>query len=151
MHPPTQDGLEGYLAGKPDPQFLQHIAACGECKELVGQMKENTELFRSLRPEVELDPSPGFYARVMDRIDAQRSTSIWSVFLEPLFARRLVYASALLTLLLGVMLFTSPKDEPVVAGAGPEHFLSEELPATQLVDMDQDRNTVFVQLTTYEE
>lgn len=151
MHAPTQDGLEGYLAGKPGAEFLQHLAGCGECKELIGKMKDHAELFRSLRPEVEMDPPPGFYARVMDRIEAQKSISIWSVFLEPLFAKRLVYASAVLTVVLGLMLFTSPKDEPIVAGTAPEHFLGEELPATQLVDMEQDRNTVFVQLTTYEE
>lgn len=147
MHPPTRDGLEGFLAGKPDAQFLQHVAVCEECKELVGQLKENSELYRSLRPEVEFEPVPGFYARVLDRIDSQRSTSIWSVFLEPLFARRLVYASAVLTVVLGVMLFTSPKEEtsPIEAS------FSEELPATQLVNLEEDRNTVFVQLATYEE
>lgn len=151
MCPVTRDGLEGYLAGKPHPQLLQHLSLCGECKEIVAQFVDVQQTVRALRLQDEADPAPGFYGRVMDRIESQRSNSIWSVFLEPLFARRLVYASAVLTLLLGIMLFTSPKDEPVFVSSAPEQILADEQPSVSLVDADQDRNTIFVQLTTYEE
>ncbi|MBI3207936.1 MAG: hypothetical protein HYZ37_03425 [Candidatus Solibacter usitatus] len=151
MHPPVRDGLEAYLAGKPDSGLLHHIEACPECREMVRQSELQAQLIRSLRPEAEFEPSAGFYARVMDAIDRQRSSSIWSVFLEPFFARRLMVASAMLTLLLGVLLFTSPKDE-INAHSMPEHILAEEVPsAAQLVDLNQDRNAVLVQLTTYSE
>lgn len=151
MCPVTRDGLEGFLAGKPDPQLLQHFSQCGECKEAAGQFLEVTQAVRSLRLQDEAEPAPGFYGRVMDRIESQKNTSIWSVFLEPLFGRRLMYASAVLTLLLGIMLFTSPKDEPVIVSSAPEQILADEQPGVNLVDADQDRNTIFVQLTTYQE
>ncbi|MBL8228626.1 MAG: hypothetical protein JNL98_09115 [Bryobacterales bacterium] len=151
MCPVTRDGIEGYLAGKPDPQLLQHLRQCGECNEIVAQFVDVQQTVRSLRLQEEADPAPGFYGRVMDHIESQKSSSIWSVFLEPLFARRLVYASAVLTLLLGIMLFTSPKDEPIIVSSAPEHILADEQPSVSLVDADQDRNTIFVQLTTYEE
>ncbi|MCS7025211.1 MAG: hypothetical protein NZV14_10445 [Bryobacteraceae bacterium] len=151
MCPITRDGLEGYLAGKPDPRLQQHLAQCRECRETATQFLAVAEMVRSLRPAELLEPAPGFYGRVMDRIESQRSSSIWSVFLEPLFAKRLVYASVILTLFLGIMLFTSPKDEAVHLSSTPEHILVEEQPPVSLVNVDQDRNTVFVQLTTYQE
>jgi hypothetical protein len=147
MCPVTRDGLEGYLAGKPDPQLLQHFSECGECKEAAAEFLEVTQAVRALRLQEEAEPAPGFYGRVMDRIESQKNSSIWSVFLEPLFARRLMYASAVLTLVLGIMLFTSPRDEPVIAAGA----LADERPSVNLVDVEQDRNTIFVQLTTYEE
>jgi len=150
MHQPVRDGIEGYLAGKPEAGLLSHLQACPECREVVAQLESQAVLIRTLRAPEMVEPPPGFYARVMDRIEAQGGTSIWSVFLEPLFAKRLMYASAMLTLLLGLFLFTSPRDE-FSAHSMPEHFLADEAPATQQVDSEQDRNTVLVQLTTYQE
>jgi hypothetical protein len=151
MCPVTRDGLEGYLVGKPDPQLLQHFSQCGECRKAAAEFLEVAQAVRILRSQEEAEPAPGFYSRVMDRIESQKNSSIWSVFLEPLFARRLMYASAVLTLVLGIMLFTSPKEEPVVASGAPEQILVDEQPSVNLVDVDRDRNTIFVQLTTYEE
>ncbi|MBL8179709.1 MAG: hypothetical protein JNK48_33835 [Bryobacterales bacterium] len=151
MHQPTREGLESFLAGKPDPAFLAHLTQCTECRDLASLFQSQSAVIRTLRPAEELEPLPGFYARVMDRIDNQKSNSIWSVFLEPLFARRLMYASAVLTVIMGIFLFTSPKDE-MLASTMPEQILAEEMPPpTRLVDLEQDRNTVFVQLTTYQE
>ncbi|MCZ2149630.1 MAG: hypothetical protein LC126_17870 [Bryobacterales bacterium] len=152
MHPPAREGIEGYLAGKPDAGFLEHLAACPECTETVSQLEYQARLIRTLKAPVSPEPDPGFYARVMDHIEAQKESSIWSVFLEPLFARRLMYASAVLTLLLGLFLFTSPKDDYSASASMPEQILAADPhPAPQLVDSEQDRNTVFVQLTTYQE
>jgi len=151
LHQPAREGIEAYLAGKPDANFISHIESCAECRETVFQLEFHSTLLRDLRAPADLEPPPGFYARVLERIDSQRSFSIWSVFLEPLFARRLMYASAVLTILLGVFLFTSPKDD-FTATSMPERILAEENhPPAQLVDLEQDRNTVLVQLTTYEE
>lgn len=151
MHQPTREGLESFLAGRPEPAFLAHINQCPECQELAGLFQSQSAIIRTLRPAEEVEPPPGFYARVMDRIEVQKSSSIWSVFLEPLFARRLMYASAVFTVVMGIFLFTSPKDE-MMASTMPEQILAEEMPPpTQLVDLERDRNTVFVQLTTYQE
>lgn len=156
MHAPIREGLEGYLAGKPDSSFLQHLSACSECRQMVQGFEDQANLIREIRLDASvqesLEPSPGFYARVLGRIEQEKSSSIWSVFLEPLFARRLMYATATLTVLLGVFLFTSPKDDPIIlAGSAPEQILAEELPPSpQLQDAEQDRNTVFVQFATFQ-
>src|SRR5262249_52878048 len=145
MHRPMEEGLESYLAGRPEAQFVEHVAQCAECREMVMRMEEQAKLLRVLKGPAEIEPAPGFYGRVMDRIETQREFSIWGVFLEPLFARRLIYASAALTVLLGVFLFTSPKDDDDRFGPStPEMILAEDAPPPQ-------PNVVLVQLTTYEE
>lgn len=152
MHQPVWEGIEAYLAGKPEPAFLTHIAACAVCREAVADMELQSQLIRALRAPADVEPGPGFYGRVLDRIDTQKSSSIWNVFLEPLFARRLMYASAVLTLLLGVALFTSPKDDAMSAGMEPERILAVPPPEpVRQIDPAEDRNTVFMQFVSYQE
>lgn len=151
MHAPLRDGLEEYLAGKPDAGLVKHLSECAECREMVTLFEDQAKVIRVLKSPESFEPPPGFYGRVMNRIEEQKSTSIWSVFLEPLFARRLMYATAALTLTLGVFLFTSPKDEGTMMASTPEQILAEEpAPMPQLVDAESDRNTVFVQFATFQ-
>src|SRR3954468_21573871 len=78
-------------------------------------------LLAELKAPEDVGPAPGFYARVMDRIESQRSNSIWSVFLEPIFGRRLALVSGLLMLLLGAALFvpsTEFDDGMMAKGSG---------------------------------
>ncbi|MBI4903805.1 MAG: hypothetical protein HY820_09225 [Acidobacteria bacterium] len=152
MCPPVREGLESYLAGKPDANLLRHLDGCIDCREQTQKLREQSLVIRSLRVE-EVEPSPGFYARVMERIEAQRgANTIWAVFLQPLFGRNLMFASAVLTVLLGVFLFTSPREEEEFTASIPEQILVEEgPPAVQMVDLEADRNAVFVQLTTFKE
>jgi hypothetical protein len=51
----------------------------------------------------------------MDRIDAQRPISLWSVFLQPLFARRVLYASLALFLFLGSSVLWTGENHDVLA------------------------------------
>lgn len=154
MHQPVEQGLESYLAGRPDESFLRHMDECVECREAVSVAQLHSEIIQTLRaPADSIEPAAGFYARVMDRIESQRESSIWSVFLEPLFGRRLIYASAVLTMLLGISLFTSPREDQSMA----EQILSEQSHPSVTASFDQDdqmqqdRETVLVQLTTYQE
>lgn len=152
MHEPIWEGMEGFLAGKPDASFTRHLDSCAECRDMVALMQAQSLMIRTLKAPADVEPPAGFYARVMDRIDTQRNASIWSVFLEPLFAKRLVYSTAVLTALLGIFLFTSPKDDTMSASSVPEQIFAEEAPPpAQLVDQEQDRNTVFVQFATFTE
>jgi predicted anti-sigma-YlaC factor YlaD len=149
MHQPIRDGLEAYLAGRDNPQFSAHLAACEACRRTVSDMVQQNAMLRSLRIE-ESDPSPGFYARVMERVEAQKRQSMWYLFLEPLFFRRLVYASLTLLLVLSGFLYTAGPAEDQLAAA-PEAILAEREtePPVLLVDQEQDRNAVLVQLTSY--
>jgi hypothetical protein len=61
-------------------------------------------LLATLKAGEECGPRAGFYARVMDQVDASKGNSIWAAFLEPWFGRRLAVASAVLMFLMGAAL-----------------------------------------------
>ncbi len=147
MHQPMMEGLEAYLSGQPNAEFEQHMAGCAECRQIAESIAEQTKLVRLLRSPIELadaELAPDFYSRVMERIDAQRPVSIWESFLEPLFARRLVYASlALLVILSGIFITAETPGEMY-----PEVALTDT--HVTAVQPDQaNHDEVLVQLTTY--
>jgi anti-sigma factor RsiW len=120
MHDVIRNGLEGYLSRQMGPEsltaFRAHLEGCGTCREAVSAFEQQSALFRSLRvSDEEVAPAAGFYARVMDRIDAQRPISLWSVFLQPLFARRVLYASLALFLFLGSSVLWTGENHDVLA------------------------------------
>ncbi len=151
MHQPIWEGLEAYLAGKPGPAFLAHMEVCPTCESEVSQLAEQARLFRTLRAPESVEPAQGFYARVLERIESQKSNSIWGVFLEPVFFRRLAYSTGVLTVLLGIFLFTSPKHETFATTMPAQILVEEAPPPAELVDLETDRNTVFVQLASFQE
>ena len=102
-------------------------------------------LLAELKAPKEVSPHAGFYARVMERIDAQRPKSIWSVFMEPLFGRRLVVVSGVLMLVLGAALF--------VPGSEIEDEIGAKAQSAMVLvgSPDQDKDAVLVNLVTYQE
>ena len=133
MQQPFRDQLEKYLSGMDDQEREAWEA----------------ELFSTLRPPEPIEPSPGFYARVRDRIENQRPMSVWDVFLQPMFARRLAYVSMALALVLGVLTISAEMQSEVFA-TSPEAILSERPVARDLgIDQQRDRNVVLVNLATY--
>jgi hypothetical protein len=62
-------------------------------------MRNQIEMFHSLRAGEEMEPAGGFYARVMQRIE-ERKDSIWAVFVYSPFGKRLALASLSLAVLL---------------------------------------------------
>lgn len=154
MHQPIQDSLEGFLAGSLNPQEMleihRHLSTCSECREGTEALRRQSEMLRALRasegvPEVRA----GFYARVMARIESQIRPSIWSLFLQPAFARRLLYSSLLLVVLMGSLILTTPRSD-VVSASTPEGILSQEqYPPAYGTDVDNGRDVVLVNLATY--
>jgi hypothetical protein len=112
-------------------------------------------LWVDLKAPDETCPAPGFYARVMDRVDAQRSKSIWSVFLQPIFGRRLAVASGVVMLILGAALLVpgSEVDDQLTAGSQSYQMVdTNSVTAAQAIEApDQDKNAVLVNLVTYQE
>ena len=169
---PLEDGLEGMIErGKltddgPVGMFLKvNPAARQEVTGMIEISRLIQESFKLSAPEAEaLEVSPGFYARVLARIDAEGTVpSIWNFFLEP-FGRRLVYASlALATLLFAATLFDStpfdatPVDQPEMASSTPSPVLhgavlasdSNDMPVVESSNQEEDRSRTLVQLTTY--
>lgn len=95
--------------------------------------EELTVLLQSLRAPEGIAPRAGFYGRVMDRVESQRKTSIWSVFLEPVFSFRLAAASVALMLLMGVALYTVGSDVE-------EQIAFDQQPQSQVVLVDNNEN-----------
>src|SRR5579872_6658123 len=91
------------------------------------------------------DLRPGFYARVMERIEAEGPISIWNLFIESAFGRRIAVASLALALLVGVYLVTSERSEDVTVTAqqsqqpisGPMVVAGEDAPARIISQVDQ--------------
>jgi len=161
MHQEIRQRLEDYLSGENLPGasssqlpagFQAHLGECAECTGEVKALQQQAELLRSLRTPDEVEPRAGFYARVMERIEAQPS-SIWSLFLERRFGFRLAVASAALVAMLGAYLVVS---EP----GGPELVSSPAVAVTdtQNVQANDDgvwqqrqRDAVLVNLAAYHE
>jgi predicted anti-sigma-YlaC factor YlaD len=105
MHGSIRDKLEDLLRGEQrkvqDQAAREHLSSCAECASEVESMRSQCELLRSLRTANQVAPAAGFYARVMQRIEDSARDSVWSVFTDSPFGKRLAYASLTLAVLLG--------------------------------------------------
>jgi predicted anti-sigma-YlaC factor YlaD len=157
MHQPIRDNLEEYLKGSTQriPQeFHTHLEGCEECASELRLFHAQAEMLRLLQTDGELDPRAGFYARVMDRIELQGSSSVWSALLQPNFGRRLAMASAVLVMLLGTYLVSTDSIETDVPSTGIA--LTGTPAATAVADQDnlqqeRQRDAVLVNLAAYHE
>ena len=154
MHQPIRERLEEYLSGTDEAsrgEFEALLSGDESGRRQVEEMRRQAALLQLLRAEEPAEPAPGFYARVLDRIQSQRPVSVWDVFLEPVFARRLAYVSLALLLVLG-SLTVSSVTRPEVAAVSPEVILGERPVAPALGrDQQRDRTVVLVNLATYEQ
>jgi anti-sigma factor RsiW len=151
MHRLIQDHLEEVLA-KPDGEELEstaaHLAECTECRDEVFELRRHAAMLRALRAPANdetVAPRPGFYARVMERIEAQRPIDIWQLFFDSPFGRRIAMASMALVLLFSLYLVSSERyAQPVT--------ISVEDPGMTLPQSGlPDKDTVLVDLVTYRE
>lgn len=157
MHRPIKDSLEEYLKGaahQVPQEFHAHLEECEDCASELRLFETQANLLRSLRSE-EVAPRSGFYARVMDRIEEQGRSSMWAVFLQPRFGRRLAIASAALVVLLGTYLVaTEPGDR---AGLLAPAVVSTDMPAapaattSDSAQQQRERNAVLVDLASFHE
>jgi predicted anti-sigma-YlaC factor YlaD len=161
MHQPITDGLESYLRGERERSssaFEAHMNACAECREIVSAMREQSELLGALRSPQDVEPPPGFYARVMARIEEQAAApqSLWALLLDPRLGKRLMYATATLVVLMATYLVSSETagDDAWVAKQQPEAIMapaSGQQPPALTDDQQRDRDAILVTLATYQE
>lgn len=161
MHEPIKQGLEEFLAGRsgaaqrelePPEEFHRHLAECADCRSMVAEMRAHQALLVELKaPEID-GPAPGFYARVLERIEAQASaSSFWSIFLEPSFGRRLLYASLVLFVVLGSAVWKTAGNASL-DHANPVHIMAgADLPAATGEDPGRDRTVVLTNLVSLSE
>lgn len=156
MHILVSENLEGYLSGHLDAADQQaveaHLAQCPGCRQEWELLRESAEQIRSLRPQdMDLDPAPGFYARVIDRIDRDREVPFWAMLLDPGFGRRIVFACLMLLALLGAYVAAVEQvDYP--SKHRPEAILAGQpapLPAPRLgPNLDRNRGAVLATLVS---
>jgi hypothetical protein len=153
MHGVIRKRLEEVLRGAPGtPEFAAHLRACAECRDQLSWMQDHAHLLHALAPAESFDPAPGFYARILERIESQQQVSFWNGFLEPAFGRWVLAGSLALAGILGGFLavtegrgVASPLPTPEVIMAVEEH------PPGLGSNVQRDRETVLVSLASYRE
>ncbi len=115
-------------------------------------MEAQARLLRVLGEAEEVEPAAGFYAHVMEIIEARRVASLGNVFLEPAFERRLIFASLTAVILLGSYLFYSERG-PSFEPSSPVRIMAvEPLDQGKLgADPQRDREAVLLSLASYQE
>ena len=149
MHRLIEDHLEEALSrgGLPETHPARlHLNECGECRTEVDGMREHSALLRDWAAPEEMDPHPGFYARVWERIEAQRPVSIWGLFTESIWGRRLATASLSAALLLGGYVISSERAVERYS-LGGDSFPVNAPVLTAAVNSNPD--AVFVDLVSY--
>jgi len=161
MHQEIKRHLEDYLRGEDrkgsgsglPAEFHAHLGECGECADELQTLEAQSQLLRSLRSPSDIEPRPGFYARVLERIEAQHPASMWSILLDRRVGFRLAVASAVLVALLGTYLVTSEPAGPEFAGPA---VVSTDIPQATEASIQEDgprqqqqRDAVLVDLASY--
>ncbi len=163
MHQPVKDNLEEYLRAKGGdfigavpPGMEEHLQSCSECAEEMRDLERQSAALRTLRAPVVLEPRAGFYARVLQRIDDARATnSVWAAFLDPAFAKRLVFACGALVVVLGTYLISTEPGNFRFQQASPAVTVAQQTAASP-DDADngttaQERDAVLVNLAAYQQ
>jgi len=137
-------------------EFQAHLEACEECSSELRLFQAQSKMLRSLQCDADIEPRAGFYARVMERIEARGPASIWTLLLEPSFGRRLALASATLVVLLGTYLVTTEPGENTMA-SNPV-TIAYDATASQVdvaagadAQQQRQRDAVLVNLASYHE
>ena len=155
MHKSIKDHLEEYLegGGRGDlAEFHAHLKGCEGCREEVGAMERQARMLRLLASPTEVETPAGFYARVMERIEARRSASVGYTFLEPVFCRRLILASLTALAVLGSFLVYTAQAPPFGA-SNPVTIMAAQPSDYDRIgaDPEHDREAVLFTLASYQE
>ena len=155
MHGFIREELENLVASdqtKADCRELaEHLDVCSECSAELKCMRHHAELLKTLRANEELEPSPGFYARVLQRIEERTKDSIWAFFIYSPFGKRLVYASLTLAVLLGTYVVSRESGDGHLNASDSTAVVQqadEETPVTG--NQSQQRDAVLVNFASYE-
>lgn len=152
MHASVRDRLESLLAKDSSVEDCQsvesHLASCRECSTEVEAMKAQLSLLGLLRPSDEAEPTAGFYARVMQRIEESAPVSVWSFFINSAFSTRLAYASLAVALLLGTYLITEESQDGHIGGRFVAHQTADVTPV--IGDQQEQRDAVLVNFASYQ-
>ena len=153
MHAAELDRLEEYLSGSLEPAALDkietHLKTCEGCRNWIPSRQSPTRCLAALRPKQSLEPAPGFYARVMERVGRQSAALTFSNLFNWQFAfgRRLAFAALVTFAVLGSYLIMHENASP--SGLSPEAVMAQqESPA---FESGPAPDNMLVTLTAYEQ
>jgi len=150
MHGPIREHLEELLGTDAErPDAKAHLASCNECTRELAEMNRQARMLQALRAPEEIEPAPGFYARVLQRIEERKLTSMWSVLTDTPFGKRLAIASLALALALGTWVIGVEKEDGHL-GSGPV-IAQQNVDVPVIGDQTQQRDAVLVNLAAYSE
>ncbi|HEX7359241.1 MAG TPA: hypothetical protein VF283_02005 [Bryobacteraceae bacterium] len=154
MHRPIRDRLEHLLSGEQlaAGPASEHLESCKQCASELSAMKSHAELLRELRTPAELEPAPGFYARVAQCIEGhlgdRAGESVWGAFLDSGFGKRLAYASLTIAIALSTYCVTAELRDGHLGGP---RIVAQEFSGGALVtgSATERRNAVLVDFAAY--
>jgi hypothetical protein len=111
-------------------------------------MKAQSSLLGLLRPSGEVEPTAGFYARVIQRIEESTPVSVWSFFINSAFSKRLAYASLAIALLLGTYVVTEESQDGHIGSRFVAHQTADVTPV--IGDQQEQRDAVLVNFASYQ-
>ena len=156
MHELVRERLEEFLQATGEREGLTalraHIMSCESCRREVADMGTQARMLQLLRSPAEIETDAGFYAQVMERIESRRSASALYAFMDPAFARRLMFASLTALLVVGSYLVYAER-APLMGESSPVAIIATQTPEQDLVGANpaRDRETMLLTLASYQE
>ena len=96
-----EDYLSGTLTAQQEAKFNTYLKEHPDEAAELALYGESSSWFEDLRTPERSEPAGDFYAHVMQRVEEQRAVPFWMFFLQPAFARRLVFGGLMWMALLG--------------------------------------------------
>ena len=165
MHAVVKESLERYLSGaleRAEERAVEaHLAICRKCRNDLDGMQAISRMFGSLGTpaadsgtlpakflEDAVTPSPGFYARVMQEVEARKAApSFFGVFaLDFAFGRRLLVSSLVTLVVVSGLLVT--REAGYAGGPSPDCILAQQ--NAPGFDSASGSDSMLATLTSYE-
>ncbi len=145
-----EDYLSGTLTAKQEAEVEAYLRDHPEEAAELALYGESSALFDDLRTPEAVEPAGDFYAHVMQRVEEQRAVPFWMFFLQPAFARRLVFGGLMWLALLGGYVVTFDS----IVGTSTVHVVERMLSAPPSPefnvrlgsDIQQNRNSMLAVL-----
>ena len=108
MHAVIIHHLEEYLSGRLAPpsldRFQTHLDTCSHCRRELNEIQHASSLLAALKARETVDPPASFVVRVIEDVGGRSAPSLWTLFGDFAFGRRVVFASLITMAVLGTVL-----------------------------------------------
>jgi hypothetical protein len=113
-------------------------------------MQTQAGLVQALRAPEDVEPAPGFYARVVQRIEERAKDSMWGALICAPFTKRLVYSSLTVAVMLGTYVITQESRDGHLLGSHAVIAQNTHYDAPVVGDEAQQRNAVLENFAAHE-